>query len=70
VSFRTEPSLNAPDDTRSETVERPEPGLARGRWEAPAWFFYAVLALAIAGSAAWAIAARRRRIRLRSGMGR
>jgi hypothetical protein len=44
-----------------ETVERPEPGLARGRWEAPAWFFYAVLAATVLGSIAWAFVARARR---------
>jgi hypothetical protein len=42
-------------------VERPEPGLARGRFEAPAWFFYAVLAAAILGMVAWAVTARVRR---------
>jgi hypothetical protein len=46
-----------------ETVERPEPGLARGRWEAPAWFFYAVLAATVLGSIAWAFRLRARRKR-------
>jgi hypothetical protein len=36
--------------TGTETVCRPEPGLARGLWEAPAWAFYA-LALAVFGAA-------------------
>lgn len=31
----------------TETVTRPEPGLARGKWEAPAWAFWAGLAVAI-----------------------
>jgi hypothetical protein len=56
LSLRTEP-------TPGETVERPLPGLARGRFEAPAWFFYAVIVLAVAGSLAWALAARVRRRR-------
>ncbi len=28
-------------------VERPDPGLAQGKWEAQPWFFIAVLAIAI-----------------------
>ena len=46
-----------------ETVERPEPGLARGRWEAPGWFFYAVAVAALVSAVAWiatALRARRR----------
>lgn len=43
----------------SETVERPEPGLARGRWEAPAWLFYAVVLVALFGGLAWALTALR-----------
>ncbi|MBS2015839.1 MAG: hypothetical protein JST00_23325 [Deltaproteobacteria bacterium] len=31
----------------TETVTRPEPGLARGKWEAPAWAFWVALAVAI-----------------------
>jgi hypothetical protein len=56
VSVRIEPSTG-------ETVERPEPGLARGRFEAPAWFFYAILLATLAGALAWAIAARTKRRR-------
>lgn len=37
----------------SETIERPEPGLARGRWEASGWFFYAVAIAAIVTGIAW-----------------
>jgi hypothetical protein len=43
----------------SETVERPASGLAAGRWEAPAWFFYAVAIAAIVGGLAWALVALR-----------
>lgn len=34
----------------SETVTRPDPGLARGNWEAPAWAFWVALAVIVAGS--------------------
>jgi hypothetical protein len=47
----------------SETVERPEPGLARGRWEGPAWMFYVVAAVAILGGLSWAVVAWRARLR-------
>lgn len=33
--------------TTSEVVTRPEPGLARGRWEAPRGVFYGVIALVV-----------------------
>lgn len=36
-----------------ETVTRPEPGLARGRWEAPAWAFWVALALVLLGAAGY-----------------
>lgn len=42
---------------------RPEPGLARGPFAAPPWFFYAVLlvtVLALVGFFGWARRARRR----------
>jgi hypothetical protein len=51
----------APAPMPSETVERPEPGLARGRWEAPGWFFYAVAVAAILGGLTWIAAALRAR---------
>lgn len=41
-------------DGANEIVVRPEPGLARGAWEAPAWAFWAVLAVALAGAALYA----------------
>jgi hypothetical protein len=34
----------------TETVTRPDPGLARGKWEAPAWAFWVVLAVAVVGT--------------------
>ncbi len=37
----------------TETVTRPDPGLARGKWEAPAWAFWAVLAAATLAAAAY-----------------
>ncbi len=46
----------------SEIVERPEPGLARGRWEAPGWAFALVAALTVIGGLVWlAITLRARR---------
>jgi hypothetical protein len=34
----------------TETVTRPDPGLARGKWEAPAWAFWLALALLVVGT--------------------
>jgi hypothetical protein len=34
----------------TETVTRPDPGLARGKWEAPAWAFWVALALIVIGT--------------------
>jgi hypothetical protein len=45
----------------NETVQRPDPGLARGLWEAPSWLFYGVLVAAVVGGLAWALAALRSR---------
>jgi hypothetical protein len=54
----------------SDDVVRPEPGLARGRWEAPAWAFYAVAAAALLGGLAWlAVALRTRTARFSLGVG-
>jgi hypothetical protein len=39
----------APVPALSESVARPEPGLASGRYEAPQWVFLAVAAAAILG---------------------
>ena len=38
-----------------ETVTRPDPGLARGKWEAPAWMFWVVLAVATVAAAAYVL---------------
>jgi hypothetical protein len=45
----------APPPTATEVVTRPEPGLARGRWEAPAYAFWIALALIFLGSAAYVL---------------
>ena len=46
----------------TESVKRPDGGLAAGRWEAPPWAFALVAALAVVGSLVWlAIALRTRR---------
>jgi hypothetical protein len=39
----------------TETVTRPDPGLARGKWEAPAWAFWLALALIVAFTAAYVL---------------
>ncbi len=46
-----------------ETLERPEPGLARGRWEAPAWVFYAVAIATVIAGLCWAAVAWRARMK-------
>jgi hypothetical protein len=42
-------------EAASERVERPEPGLARGRWEAPPSVFYGVAAVTLIGGVTLAI---------------
>jgi hypothetical protein len=37
-------------EAASETVTRPDPGLARGKWEAPAWAFWVALAVLAAAT--------------------
>ena len=49
-----EPSA-PPAPTATEVVTRPEPGLARGKWEAPVWAFWVVLAVVILGTAAYVL---------------
>lgn len=39
----------------TETVTRPDPGLARGKWEAPAWAFWLALALVVVGTTAYVL---------------
>lgn len=39
----------------TETVVRPDPGLARGRWEAPAWAFWMALFVILAAAATYAL---------------
>ena len=34
----------------TEIVSRPDPGLARGKWEAPAWAFWVTLAVIVVGA--------------------
>jgi hypothetical protein len=53
--------LPATTPTASDAIERPDPGLALGRWEAPAWMFWVVAVVALLGGIAWiAIALRAR----------
>lgn len=44
-----------PAPAGTEIVTRPEPGLARGRWEAPAWAFWAILALVLLSASAYVL---------------
>ena len=39
----------------TETVTRPDPGIARGKWEAPAWAFWLALALLAIGTTAYVL---------------
>ncbi|HLK39806.1 MAG TPA: hypothetical protein VKU41_23780 [Polyangiaceae bacterium] len=55
-------ALGSGETAAGDGVLRPEPGLARGRWEAPAWAFYATLVVAILAAAVWVAALRRRTV--------
>lgn len=49
------PSPSAPSaPTATEIIHRPDPGLGRGIWEAPAWLFYALLGGVVVAGAAYA----------------
>ncbi|HEY3817136.1 MAG TPA: hypothetical protein VGL81_08195 [Polyangiaceae bacterium] len=51
-----------PSPAPAESIQRPDPGLARGRWEAPPWAFYLTMAAVVLGALAWlAVALRTRR---------
>ncbi len=41
---------NQPAPSATETVTRPDPGLARGAWEAPSWAFWVALAVVLVGA--------------------
>ena len=43
------PRAPEPAEAATETVTRPDPGLARGKWEAPAWAFWVALAVVLLG---------------------
>jgi hypothetical protein len=43
------PRAPEPAPTATETVTRPDPGLARGKWEAPQWAFWVALAVVLLG---------------------
>ncbi len=47
------PAEGAPAPTGTEIVTRPDPGFARGKWEAPAWVFWVMLAIVVLGAAAY-----------------
>jgi len=44
-----QPQASSAAPTATETVTRPDPGLARGKWEAPAWAFWVALAVVVIG---------------------
>lgn len=39
----------------TESVTRPDPGLARGKWEAPAWAFWVVMGVALVAAALYVL---------------
>ncbi len=39
--------MQPPGPQTGEIVHRPDPGLARGKWEAPSWAFLAIAAFAV-----------------------
>jgi hypothetical protein len=43
----------APTPTATEIVTRPDPGIARGKWEAPVWVFWVLLAAVVLGATAY-----------------
>jgi hypothetical protein len=43
-------------DREPQVVVRPEPGLARGLWEAPPWVFIALLGAVAVAALGWAAA--------------
>jgi hypothetical protein len=45
----------APPPGPTETVSRPDPGLARGVWEAPPWAFWTALAVILVAATAYAL---------------
>lgn len=57
----------SPPPATGERVTRPDPGLARGKWEAPAWVFWAMLGAILVGSALYLL---RRLGMLKLGQGR
>ena len=42
-----------PAPTATEVVRRPDPGIARGKWEAPPWLFWAIGAAVLVGAAVY-----------------
>jgi hypothetical protein len=40
-------SSASPAPTATEIIHRPDPGLARGKWEAPTWAFWVMGAVAL-----------------------
>jgi uncharacterized protein involved in exopolysaccharide biosynthesis len=53
--------------TGGERAERPDPGLARGLWEAPRWAFVVVLALVALVAVAWTGRLAARHVRRKAG---
>lgn len=53
IASTSTPAERASDVERVATIERPDPGLARGHFEAPAWMFWTVAAAALLGGLVW-----------------
>ena len=65
------PALPAPPEERgTETVTRPDPGLARGKWEAPAWAFWLALAIVVAVTTLYVLGRMGMFKRRKAGLGR
>ena len=44
-----------PTTTANEIVTRPDPGVARGKWEAPQWAFWVALGVVVVGIALYVL---------------
>ncbi|MBL8613569.1 MAG: hypothetical protein JNL38_39890 [Myxococcales bacterium] len=54
----TSGTSSSPATAATEIVHRPDPGLARGRWEAPFWSFWVALGIIAALAAVYVLVRR------------